>query len=220
VPRSLGLHIAAGLLLAACVSQAWAQGSAVFTCVDSKGRRLTADRPIAECNDREQKMTTPSGTVIRKIGPSLTAEERAAEEDKLRKAADERNRQLEEKKRDRALLTRYPERAVHDKERAGALATADDVTATAHKRLAQLAAERKRLDVEVEFFKGEPAKVPALLKRQIEENALQTESQKRFIAGQDAEKKRINARYDEELVRLKQLWPLQATPSAPATAKR
>ena len=27
----------------------------VYTCVDAKGRRLTADRPIPECTDREQR---------------------------------------------------------------------------------------------------------------------------------------------------------------------
>src|SRR5688572_9269158 len=85
----------AGLLLPAC-----AEG--IFTCVDAKGRRLTSDRPIVECIDREQREITPSGTVKRKIGPSLTAEERAAEEEKQRLAVEERNRLAEEKRRERA----------------------------------------------------------------------------------------------------------------------
>ncbi|OYX12745.1 MAG: DUF4124 domain-containing protein, partial [Acidovorax sp. 32-64-7] len=37
---------------------AWAQQSntgSIYTCVDRQGRRLTADRPIAECLDREQR---------------------------------------------------------------------------------------------------------------------------------------------------------------------
>ncbi len=66
--------------------------------------------------------THPSGTVKRKIGPTLTALEQAAEDDKARKAAEEQQRLAEEKKRERALLTRYPDQAAHDKERALALA--------------------------------------------------------------------------------------------------
>jgi hypothetical protein len=41
--------------------------------------------------------------------------------------------------------------------------------------------------------------------------------QGRFIADQDAEIKRVNARFDEELVRLKQLWAMQS-PTLPAAA--
>ncbi len=217
MPGSWGHHIAAGLLLAGCVAEASAQGDGIFTCVDSKGRRLTADRPIAECNDREQKVIAPSGTLLRKIGPSLTADERAAEDEKQRKATDDRNRALEEKRRDRALLTRYPDRVTHDKERAIALATADGVIATAAKRSSELAAERKRLEAELEFFKGNPSKMPSQLKRQVDENQQNIEAQKRFLANQEAEKKRINLRYDEELVRLNQLWAIQGGPTTSPT---
>ena len=59
------------------------------------------------------------------------------------------------------------------------------------------------------------SKTPAQLKRQIEENVQHIEAQKRFIANQDGEKVRINARFDDELVKLKLLWTQSA---APATA--
>ena len=205
----VGVFLAGGL-----VAQASAQ--AIFTCVDAKGRRLTADRPIPECLDREQKELTPGGTVKRRIGPVLTAEERAAEEEKARKAVEERNRLAEEKKRERALLSRYPDRVAHDKERAAAVAVLDDAIATARKNFDQLAAQRKRLDSELEFYKDTPAKAPARLKKQIEENQQHLDAQKRFIANQDSEKQRLNARFDEELGKLKQLWAQRN--AAPATA--
>jgi len=201
-----------GLLSAGLLAQAWGQG--IFTCVDAKGRRLTADRPIAECTDREQTELGPTGLVKRKIAPQLTAVERAAAEEKARKALEERNRLADEKKRDRALLTRYPDRAAHDKERAASMALADEIMAAVNRRQIDLAAERKRLDAELEFFKNDPSKVPAKLKRQIEENANNVQAQKRFISGHEEEKRRISARYDEELAKLKQLWP-QLTETAP-----
>jgi hypothetical protein len=211
-------------LLAGPVAPAWADG--IFTCVDAKGRRLTSDRPIIECIDREQRELSPSGTVKRRIGPSLTAEERAAEEEKRRLALEEHNRLLEDKKRERALLTRYPDQAAHDRERQGALATADGAIESANHHAQELAKERKRLDLELEFFKNDPAKVPPKLKRQIEENANNVEAQKRFVLAQEEEKRRINVRFDEELSKLRQLWAQRATPvtpkrhsSAPATVK-
>ena len=208
-----GRCVAVGSLCGCMAAAAFAQG--IYSCTDARGRRITADRPIVECIDREQNELTPGGLVRRKIGPSLTAEERAAEEARAAKLADERNRQLEEKKRERALITRFPDRVTHDKERTQALATIDDIIATAHKHSQELAAQRAKLDVELEFYRNDPARVPAKLKRQVEENAQQAEGQRRFIANQEAEKQRLNARYDEELVRLKVLW---AQLAAPATA--
>jgi len=213
----LGPSVAAAALLALVLPIA--QGQGIFTCTDARGRKLTADRPIAECIDREQKEITPSGTVVRKIGPSLTAQERAAEEDRARRALEERHRLAEEKKRDRALLTRYPERDTHDRERAAALATADDVIVTAHRRLADLDGQRKKLQQELEFYKGDLAKAPPAMRRQVEEVEQQMQVQQRFIASQEDEKKRIATRYDEELVRLKGLWAQQGVPTAPTARK-
>jgi hypothetical protein len=220
VPGLTAPAITAALLLGCSLGQARAEG--IYTCIDAQGRRLTADRPIRECIDREQKELNASGTVKRKIGPSLTAEERAAQEEKARKAAEERNRLEEEKKRERALLTRYPDRAAHDKERLDALARADAAIATARKNIDELIAARKRLETELEFYRSDPSKVPAKLKRQIEENEQHTQAQKRFVANQDLEKRRVNTQFDEELAKLKQLWAQVAAPAAavPAAAKR
>jgi hypothetical protein len=223
VPGVTGSGVVASCLLAGLLAPAWAEG--IYTCVDAKGRRLTSDRPIIECLDREQRELTPGGTVKRRIGPSLTAEERAAEEEKHRLAIEEHNRLLEEKKRERALLTRYPDKVAHDKERNAALAQADGAIESANQHAQELVKERKRLDLELEFFKNDPAKIPPKLKRQIEENANNVDAQKRFVLAQEEEKRRINVRFDEELVKLRQLWAQRATPvapkrhsSAPATA--
>lgn len=189
----------------------------IYSCVDSKGRHITSDRPIIDCIDREQKQLNPSGTVRRTVPPSLTAEERAREEEKARRAQEEKARQTEEKKRDRALLARYPNKAAHDKERNAALGVADDVMAAANRRTALLVADRQKLDQELEFY-PEKAKMPARLKRQIEENTQQMGEQKRFIASMEGEKSRINARFDEELVRLKELWASQQAAAAAAAA--
>lgn len=205
--------IVAGLLFAGLSAQAWAL--AIYTCVDARGRRLTADRPIAECIDREQRELTPSGTLKRRIGPSLTAEERAAEDEKMRKAIEERTRVVEEKKREQALIARYPSRAVHDQERASSLALADEAIVLARKNMAQLLSQRKQLDSDLEFYKG-GAKVPAQLKRKIEENQQHMEAQKRFIANQEGEKQRTNARFDEDLAKLRKLWALRAAPAPSA----
>ena len=212
---AMGMWVVAGSLLAGLLAPAWADG--IYTCVDARGRRLTSDRPIIECIDREQSVLTPSGTLKRKIGPSLTADERAAEEEKQRKAVEERNRVLEEKRRERALLARYPDKVSHDKERNAALAQADGMIDSANQHAEELVKDRKRLDLELEFYKDDPSKVPPKLKRQIDENVNSIEAQKRFVQAQEDEKRRINVRFDEELGKLRQLWAQRVTPVATST---
>lgn len=196
------------LALAACVGEVAAQG--IYTCVDARGRRITSDRPIAECNDRQQKELNPSGTLRRNVGPSLTAEEREAQEARERQENEERLRANDVQRRNRALLTRYQNQAAHDKERAEALAQVDEVIATANKRLSELDKERAAIADELEFYKSTPDKVPLKVRRMVEENEATTAAQKRFIADQESEKRRVNARFDEELARLRQLWAQQA----------
>lgn len=187
----------------------------IYTCTDARGRKLNSDRPIVECIDREQKVLNPSGTVKAKVGPTLTAQERADLEAKQKAEIEERARLNEEKRRDRALLTRYPNKAVHDKERADALAQIAVVRHAAMNRVEELLRQRAVVNEEMEFYKKDPSKAPPSVRRQLDEVIQSLAIQGRFIADQDNEIKRVNARFDEELLRLKQLWALHA-PVLPA----
>lgn len=215
-----GVMRAGALLLAvAWLGSAWAQ-QGIYTCIDGKGRRLTSDRPIPDCLDREQKELNASGTVRRNVGPSLTAQEQAIEEEKERRAAEERARIAEERRRERALLTRYPNRTAHDRERTEAIGQIDEVMKAASKRLNELIADRKAIDLEMEFYQKDPSKAPPRLRRMVDENNESVAVQRRFIASQEAEKARVNARFDEELVKLSQLWAMKAViPAMGSTVK-
>jgi Domain of unknown function (DUF4124) len=200
------LTVALGLCLLAGTAVAQNNAGGIYSCTDSKGRRLTSDRPIPECLDREQRELGSSGVVKRVVPPSYTAEERA-KLDAQRKAEElQRARAAEEKRRDKALLVRYPNQAMHDKERADALLQIDEVVGAVNKRQEALARQRKEIDVELEFYQGDVNKAPSWLKRKLEDNEQQVQIQKRFLAEQAQEKQRINGRFDEELTKLKQLW--------------
>jgi hypothetical protein len=190
----------------------------VYFCIDSKGHKITADRPIADCLDREQKVIGAGGTVKRIVGPSLTAQERAVQEDAQKHEAEELARVAEERRRDRALLMRYPNKEAHDRERGEAIGLLDDNIRASQLRLEDLAQQRKALDVEMEFYKKDSSKAPASLKHRISENVRNIAAQNRFLKDQDEEKKRINQRFDEELVKLAPRWAQQAAATAPMSA--
>lgn len=187
--------------------------AAIFTCVDAQGRRITADRPIAACMDREQRELGPTGNVRRVIPPEPTADERAAMEAN-RKAKAERDARLnEEKRRERALLSRYPNEAAHQRERVKALESVDAVEAAVHKRIEELVKLRTGLDDEMAFYAKDPAKAPPLLQRKFKDNQSLLDAQQNALKQQAAERQRVAERFDAELEQLRKLWAQAATPS-------
>ena len=182
----------------------------IYTCIDGQGRKLTSDRPIGACIDREQRELGPSGTTVRRVlGPTLTDHERTAQEARRRQAQEERSRIQEERRRDRVLLARYPDAAAHNVERTAALALLDEVSSAAAQRIIDLRQQRKGLDQELEFYSGNPAKAPVKLRRQLAENDEGVLEQQRFLVTQEQEKRRIHQRFDAELAQLQKLWAQQ-----------
>lgn len=190
--------------------------AAIYTCVDAQGRRITSDRPIAACMDREQRELSPSGSVRRVIPPEPTADERAALEAK-RKADAERDARLnEEKRKERALLSRYPNESAHQRERVKALESVDVVEATIHKRIEELVKLRAALDEEMAFYAKDPAKAPPILKRRIKDNESLVAAQQAALKQQADERQRVSERFDAELAQLRKLWAeAAATQSQP-----
>lgn len=213
----LTLHSTA-LLAAACTlaPNAAAQSRGIYTCVDGAGNRLTADRPIPACLDREQRELNPSGTVKRNVPPVPTALERAQQAERERLAELARSQRNRERQLEQALALRYPTAAAHDKEREATLAQTDERIRLAQARLGDLAKQRTVAELELEFYKSDPSKAPAALKRQLVDIDNSTAAQKRFVAEQEAEKLRLQQRFDEERVRLRTLWAKESPP--PATA--
>lgn len=220
-------------LVAACAAaasfawspQAAAQAGTVYTCTNAKGQHLRSDRPIAECIDREQRVLNRDGSLNRIVPPTLTADERAAREAEERRIAAERNAKREAERADRLLMQRYPNEAAHAKAREAALDTARAALRQSEDRLKVLAAERKPLADEAEFYVGRA--LPAKLRHDLESNDAAREAQRVLIANQQAEIVRINNLYDAELERLRKLWAgarpgslgvLPAPAAAPASA--
>ncbi|MDL5036987.1 DUF4124 domain-containing protein [Comamonas resistens] len=200
----------------AALAQAGANQGSIYACTDAKGRRITADRPIADCVDREQRVLGNTGVELRRVSPTLTEQERSAIDARRRQDQAEQARVREERSRDRAMLLRYPNQASHDAARNEALSQVSDVNAVAQQRLSELKQRRTKLNTELEFYQNDPKKAPANLRRQLKDNSESQEEQLRFIKQQDEEQQRINQRFDAELQQLRRLW---GQAQAPAVAR-
>lgn len=218
--RVVGLLLAVPLALA----QPVARGGEIFTCVDPQGRRLTSDRPIPECNAREQRILNRDGSLKGLRQPAMTAEERSDAEARERQANEARLAQAELVRRDRNLLQRYRNEAVHLKAREDALDAVRQASKRTWARLDELLRERKPLNSEAEFYAGRT--LPPVLRGQIDANEVSLAAVSEATRMHQAETDRINRLFDTELDRLRRLWagaapgslgPMQVPPASPAT---
>ncbi len=176
----------------------------IFSCVNAQGKRLTSDRPISECLDREQRVLNQDGSLRRVLPASPTPDERAALEEAERRKVAEAAAKRDAIRRDRNLLTRYPNAAAHQKARETALDDVRKAARSSEERLAELQTERKPLVEEAEFYKS--GSMPVKLKRQLDGVEVAIAAQQETVTNQQVEVGRINALFDAELAHLRKLW--------------
>ncbi|MCS4510735.1 DUF4124 domain-containing protein [Xylophilus ampelinus] len=181
-------------------------GPSIYACVDSKGRRLTSDRPIAECLDREQRELNPSGSLRRMVVPPPTEMERLAQEARERAEAERRAQAAEQARRERVMLARYPNEAAHNAERASALQRVDESMALTRLRIGQLERQQKGVESAMARFDTDSARMPAGLFQEKADVLKAIGTQKRGLAELEQEKQRVNQRFDAESARLRPLW--------------
>ena len=203
------------LLLAALVSAVPAlqpalaadpAGPRIFQCVLADGRKVTSDKPIAECMTagKPQRELNKDGSEKAIVEAPPTEDEKAERERLKRQREAERTAYEIEVRRDRDLLKRFPNEPAHAKAREKAL---DDVASSVRNseaRIKLLLEERKPLQNEAEFYVGKS--LPAKVKLGLDANDAALEAQRSLVQNQQTEVVRINALYDAELARLKKLW--------------
>lgn len=192
----------------------WAQAQPaprVYSCKDAHGRVLSADRPIADCAGREQEELRKTGGVLRKVAPTYSELDLATRDRQDREAEQQVLERAGQRRRERALLVRYPDARIHEQTRADALAQIDQAMQLARSYLAALKMERHKLDEELEFYRGDRTKAPAVLDQKFEENDSGIRAQTQFIQSSEEERQRLIHRFDDERARLQPQWQARAS---------
>ncbi len=179
----------------------------IYQC-ELNGKKVTSDRPIPECINKEQRRLNPDGSLNQIIPPTPTADETEAIATQKLKEEVERVARNDAIRRDRNLMQRFPNEAEHAKARMKAL---DDLRVSAKNseaRIALLMVERKKLEDEKQFYVNDRVNkpLPSGLKQKLDANEASLEAQKSLAQNQESEVARINSLYDVELKRLKKLW--------------
>lgn len=187
-------------LLGASVIDAWA---VVYTCIGKDGVERRQDHRIADCATR-QRILNPDGSTKEMVPPTLTPDEQAAREAEKSKQEAEKRALREAAESDVRLKARYPDEEAHRRKRQEDLEPSHQAMSNSRARLEELAAERKLLMDQAEFYRGR--RMPQNLRDQIAANDASKAAQLEAIQDQLAEQTRINKSFDMELERLRKLW--------------
>jgi len=179
----------------------------IYQC-ELNGKKVTSDRPIPECINKEQRQLNPDGSLRSIVTPTPTDDERAEKERLEREGEVARVARNDAVRRDRNLMQRFPNEAAHQKARDKALDDLRSAAKNSEARIGLLVIERKKLEEEKQFYVNEQVKkpLPTILKQKLDANEAALEAQRSLSQAQQEEYSRINDNYDLELTRLKKLW--------------
>lgn len=175
-----------------------------YRCITKAGRKYYGSTIPPQCKGELIDALSGQGTVLFRIEPPLTPEQKAAKEAEEKKAAEaeaakrEAERQAElQARRDRALLQTYADESDIERVRVRALASNREATAQVEARIAQLKQRQAQLAKEAEKY-SDPSKVPHKFQQDVKAVAYDLSLQEQLLEARRQEAAEINARYDEE----------------------
>jgi hypothetical protein len=174
-----------------------------YRCVTKAGRKYYGSTIPPQCQGELVEALTAQGTVLFRIDPPLTPEERAAKEEEERKAAEaEASRQEAARKaqvqarRDAALLQTYADETDIERVRQRALADNRSAAAQVEATIERLKARQAKLAKESAKFTT--SDMPAQLLQDVRAVSYDLTLQEQLLEQRRKEAADINARYDEE----------------------
>ena len=191
----------------------------IYTCKDTSGKTITSDRPLPECQGREGRVLSKSGTTVQTIEAPLTDDQRAAreaEDEKKKEAAVVRAEQL---RRDKALLSTYQNLDDLESKRQRALLQVEREMRESEKRMGVLEKVEQENKQEQEFYKRK--QMPVELKRRVDENEGALRAEKLLLASKKGEIVQVNQKFDDDKKRYTELTagPGKGKPAATAETK-
>ncbi|MEP7207126.1 MAG: DUF4124 domain-containing protein [Casimicrobiaceae bacterium] len=221
-PRQGAAACRAGMVLLAWTALAFSgmAPAATYKWVDDKGVVHYTDKMPPEAVNRGNVELSKDGVTLRRIDPALTPEQRRAREQE-----EERKRQLvrqqeETGRRDRALLASYASESEIDLARARALGTIDAVLQSTAAYTEQLTRRKVEISGKIAAFKSKP--VPPVYERELESISAELERQADLVVQKQKEIVAVNARYDLDKYRYRELsakGPVEGSPVAGSAAQ-
>lgn len=182
-----------------------------YRCVTKEGRKYYGSTIPTQCTGELVEALSAQGTVLFRVEPPLTPEQRAAKAAEEKRAAEieaakhEAARAAEvQARRDRALLQTYADESDIERVRQRALASNHEAAAQVQARIAQLRARQAQLAKEGARHK-DGSQAADKFQQDAKAVAYDLSLQEQLLESRKREAAEINARYDEEARKYRQL---------------
>ena len=197
------LRTLALLLGAACIATP-AIAQKLYKYTDpATGRTIYTDKVPVDQAGKANEQLSGQGMVVKRNEAAPTAEQIAAREAQRKRKLEEDIAAKEEKRKNQALLNTYPSEKEIDEARERALKANEDAVKDAERKLADAQKRKKALAGESEFYAKRP--MPAQLKQDIQLNEVEQKALAELVEKKKQEIDAINARYDEDLRRYREV---------------
>jgi hypothetical protein len=175
----------------------------LYCCTDATGKQLCADLLPSACYGRAYREVGISGRTVRMVDAPLNSEQRiqrAAEE--VRKKEQEALAN-EQHRKDQALLNTYGSEQDIEMMRVRAQDDVHKLIRGAQLKIDETQARRKHFEDEAEFYKKK--QLPPEVQKGLRNADLEIKAQEDFITTKKQELEALQAKYDEEIRRYREL---------------
>jgi hypothetical protein len=198
---------AAALVAAPLFAEAQDMGGVTYRCKAKDGMRYYGSAIPVQCLCEPIELLNAQGYVVKRIDPVGEEKERAAKEANAAKKLEAEVANKDADRRNRALLATYTSEKDIESARARALADNQNALAAFEQKISELKQKRARYEKELALYqekkdKGSP---PVVLKENISNTDMDLQAQEGLIAQKKKEAEAINAKYDDDKKRFREL---------------
>ena len=203
--RQLTLIAATTLIVTPLAAHSQARpGDLTYRCVSKDGKTYYSSTLPQQCIGQPVQQLSTSGMIIRRISPEGDEKERLAKEAEAKKKREDEASAREASRRNSALLATYTSEQDIDEARSRALADNEKAVTDIESRIESIKKRHASFDKELEYYKGNN-KPPARLQEDIRDAETDLQAQEDLLAARKKDADRINARYDEDKKRYREL---------------
>ncbi|HEX7055036.1 MAG TPA: DUF4124 domain-containing protein [Burkholderiales bacterium] len=193
-----------GAALALAAPAAAQKDVVTYRCVGADGKKYYSSTMPRQCIGRPVEQLNRQGLVVRRIDPEGEEKARAEKEAALAKKRELEAERREERRRNQALLATYTSEKDIEDARARALAGNQKAIREVEQRIEAARKKRAGYEKEMEFYKAS-GKPSAKLAEDIHNIDVEIEANEQLLAVKRKEIEHINARYDEDRRRYREL---------------
>jgi len=208
------LSSACAIVIFSSLYGATAQAGSTFCCADDKSKQVCSDVLPPACYGKAYREINERGITTKRVDAPLTAEQLAQKEEEAKKAKEEAQKKLEQDRKNRALLATYAAEQDIDYMRNRAVTELQTAIKGSQAKLEEVTKKQQKLNEEAEFYKKKP--LPFQLKNAMRENEEERRTHQTAIDTKQNDIIAVRAKYDDELLRYRELKGGKKAPTAAA----